>query len=218
MRHQNSMVKPNAFDNFALEYDRWFENHSVEYEQELIAIKKLIPEAGNGIEIGAGTGRFSEPLRVSLGIEPSKAMRDIGISRGVNMIAGTAESLPLEDGVYDYALLVTTVCFIDTPETAFREAHRILKAGGFIIVGIIDKDSTLGRKYEEKKSENKFYKDARFHSVHEIQCNLVKAGFSNIRHVQALLPGDTDENYAPKVKQGYGEGSFVVLRGQKHDA
>jgi len=36
---------------------------------------------------------------VSLGIEPSKAMRDIGISRGVNMIAGTAESLPIEDGL-----------------------------------------------------------------------------------------------------------------------
>jgi hypothetical protein len=36
------MVKPNAFDNFALEYDRLFENYSVEYEQELIAIKTFI--------------------------------------------------------------------------------------------------------------------------------------------------------------------------------
>jgi len=93
------MVKSNSFDNFPLEYDRWFDNHSVEYEQELKAIKAFIPKAGNGIEIGAGTGRFSEPLGVSLGIEPSKAMRDIGISRGVNMIAGTAESLPIEDGL-----------------------------------------------------------------------------------------------------------------------
>jgi len=212
------MVISKAFDNFALEYDQWFENHRIEYELEINAIKKFLPKAGKGVEIGAGTGRFSEPLGVSLGIEPSEAMRDIGISRGINMVAGTAESLPIKDGLYEYALLVTTVCFLDTPETAFSEVYRILKTGGLIIVGLIDKDSKLGRKYEEKKSENKFYKDANFHSVDEIQCDLIKSGFSNIELVQALLPGDTDENYVPEVKQGYGEGSFVVLRGQKHDA
>ena len=105
------MVKSKAFDDFSLEYDKWFENHEIEYEQELKAIRKLIPKSGKGVEIGAGTGRFSKPLGVSLGIEPSKAMRDIAISRGVNVVAGTAESLPLDDGMYDYALLVTTVCF-----------------------------------------------------------------------------------------------------------
>ena len=212
------MVISKAFDNFALEYDQWFENHRIEYEQEINAIKKFLPKTGKGVEIGAGTGRFSEPLGVSLGIEPSEAMRDIGISRGINMVAGTAESLPIKDGLYEYALLVTTVCFLDTPEIAFSEVYRILKTGGLIIVGLIDKDSKLGRKYEEKKSENRFYKDANFHSVDEIRCDLIKSGFSNIELVQALLPGDTDENYVPEVKQGYGEGSFVVLRGQKHDA
>ena len=212
------MVKSKAFDDFSLEYDKWFENHEIEYEQELKAIRKLIPKSGKGVEIGAGTGRFSKPLGVSLGIEPSKAMRDIAISRGVNVVAGTAESLPLDDGMYDYALLVTTVCFLDTPEIAFREVYRILKAGGFIIVGLIDRDSKLGRKYEEKKSENKFYKDANFHSVHEIQSELNKAGFSNIKCVQAVLPGDIDEKQKLEVKQNYGEGSFAVLRAQKHDS
>ena len=210
------MVKSNAFDNFALEYDKWFEKHEIEYQQELKAIRKFLPKAGRGVEIGAGTGRFSQPLGVSLGIEPSEAMRKIAISRGVNIVAGTAESLPVEDGLYDYALLVTTVCFLDTPETAFREVCRILKAGGFIIVGLIDRNSKLGKKYEEKKSENKFYKDANFHSVRAIQSDLKKAGFSNIEYVQAILPGDIDGKYEPVVKEGFGEGSFVVLCGQKH--
>lgn len=212
------MVKSQAFDDFALEYDTWFENHEIEYEQELKAIREFLPKEGKGVEIGAGTGRFSQPLGISLGVEPSKAMRHIAISRGVHTVAGTAESLPIEDGLYDYALLVTTVCFLGSPEIAFREVYRILKAGGFIIVGLIDKDSKLGKKYEEKKSESKFYKDANFHSVKEIQCELKKVGFSNVEYVQAILPGDSDENYEPKVKQGYGEGSFVVLRGQRHVA
>ena len=210
------MVKSKAFDNFALEYDRWFEKHEIEYQQELKAIREFLPKIGRGVEIGAGTGRFSQPLGVSLGIEPSEAMRKIAISRGVTIVAGTAESLPLEDGVYDYALLVTTVCFLDSPETAFREVFRILKAGGFIIVGLLDRNSKLGKKYEEKKSESKFYKDANFLSVKAIQSDLKKAGFSNIEYVQAILPGDIDEKYEPVVKEGYGEGSFVVLQGQKH--
>ncbi len=212
------MTKPKAFEKYALEYDQWFENHDGEYEQELKAIRDLLPKVGKGVEIGAGTGRFSQPLGISLGIEPSKAMREIAISRGVNIVAGTAESIPVEDGLYDYALMVTTVCFLDTLEIAFREVHRILKADGFIIVGLIDRDSRLGKKYEEKKSESRFYRDANFHSVNEVQSDLKKSGFSNIECVQAILPGDADGYFEPKVKQGYGEGSFVVLRGQRHDA
>jgi len=173
---------------------------------------------GKGVEIGAGTGRFTQPLGISLGVEPSKAMREIAISRGVNIVAGTAESIPVEDSLYDYALMVTTVCFLDAPEIAFREVHRILKADGFIIVGLIDRGSKLGKKYEENKNKSKFYRDAEFHSVSEVQSDLKKSGFSNIECVQAVLPGDAGGNYEPKVKQGYGEGSFVVLRGQRHDS
>jgi SAM-dependent methyltransferase len=210
------MVKSKVFDNFAMQYDQWFENHAIEYELELEAIRKLLPRAGKGVEIGAGSGRFSEPLGVSLGIEPSAAMRDIAMNRGANVVAGTAESLPLEDGIYDYALLVTTVCFLDRPEIAFREVYRILKAGGCIIIGLIDSDSKLGRKYEEKKSESKFYKDANFRSVKEIQTDLKKVGFRKFETFQAILPGDITENNEPQIKQGHGQGSFVVLRAQKH--
>jgi len=211
------MVELEVFKNFSLEYDKWFENHEVEYALELKAIREYLPKEGDGLEIGAGTGRFTQPLGISLGVEPSEAMRSLALSRGANTVAGTAESLPVVDATYDYAVLVTTVCFLDEPELAFKEVYRVLKAEGFIIVGLIDKESKLGKKYEDKKNKSKFYKNANFHSVVEIQKKLEKAGFSNIECIQALLPGDTYENYKPEVKQGYGEGSFVVLRGQKHD-
>ena len=211
------MIELDAFDNFALEYDKWFENHEVEYTLELKAIRELLPKEGDGIEIGSGTGRFTQPLGISLGVEPSEAMRSLAINRGANVIAGTAVSLPVEDSLYDFALLVTTVCFLEEPELAFNEVYRVLKAEGFIIIGLIEKESNLGKKYEEKKSESKFYKNANFHSVVEIKEKLKKSGFSNIECVQAILPGDANDNYEPEVKQGYGKGSFIVLRAQKHD-
>ena len=212
------MTEIEAFDNSALEYDMWFENHKVEYALELKAIREFLPKDGDGIEIGSGTGRFTQPLEISLGIEPSEAMRSLAISRGVNVIAGTAVALPVVGGLYDFALLVTTVCFLEAPELAFSEVYRVLKAEGFIIVGLIDKESNLGKKYEEKKTESKFYKNANFHSVVEIKEKLKKSGFSNIECLQAILPGDTYDNDEPKVMQGYGKGSFVVLRAQKYDA
>lgn len=210
------MIEIEAFDRFALEYDRWFEKHQKEYELELKAIRESLPKEGHGIEIGAGTGRFCQPLEISLGVEPSDAMRSLALSRGVNIIAGTAESLPVEDGLYDFALLVTTVCFLDMPELAFNEVRRVLKDKGFIIVGLIEKNSNLGKKYEENKSKSKFYKNANFHSVVEMQEKLEKAGFNDFAFVQAILPVDVNQGNETEVKQGYGEGSFVVLRARKH--
>lgn len=68
-------------------------------------------------------------------------LRSISLSRGVNIIDGTAESLPVGNNTYDFALLVTTDCFLDAPKLTFIEVYRILKAGGSIIIGLIDKNS-----------------------------------------------------------------------------
>jgi len=207
------MIEKNAFDDFALEYDQWFDRHKHEYSLELKAIGMLLPETGRGIEIGAGSGRFSQPLGLSLAVEPSAAMGDLAIKRGVNIIAGSAESLPVEKNVFDFALLVTVDCFLDDPEQAYREVYRILKPGGFILIGLIDKESRLGKEYKKNKHKNKFYKHANFHSVNEIQKILEQTGFSHFEYVQTLLAGDN--NFEQAVKTGYGQGSFVVMRGQK---
>jgi SAM-dependent methyltransferase len=210
------MVRTAAFDAHAREYDDWFESHQTEYDLELTAIRALLPGSGTGIEIGAGTGRFTKPLGIDTAVEPSGAMRSIALTRGVNAVAGTAESLPVSDQTYQYALLVTTVCFLDSPARAFREVHRILEDGGFIIIGLIDRASTLGRKYEEKKMTSRFYGDATFHTTEEIVGKLKNSGFANFEFVQVLLPGEIGPDSEPVIKSGYGEGSFVVIRAQKH--
>ncbi len=43
-----------------------------------------------------------------------------------------------------------------------KEAGRVLKRGGRLIVGEINKDNHLGRFYEAKKEKSGFYKIATF--------------------------------------------------------
>jgi hypothetical protein len=47
------MIESKAFDDFAHEYDKWFDDHKIEYAQELKAIRKVLPKEGKGVEIGA---------------------------------------------------------------------------------------------------------------------------------------------------------------------
>ncbi len=200
------MNKFNVFERYAGDYDNWFDKHKAEFSVEVNAIRKLLPATGAGIEIGVGTGRFAQALGISSGVEPSAAMRQIAVQRGVSVIDGLAESLPINNECYDYALLVTTLCFLDSVATAFKEVERILRPNGYIIIAFIDKAGTAGKKYARNKG--KFYQDAIFYSVAEVQKELKKAGFGHFKIERANLPGD--------FKNGKeSDASFVVLRAQK---
>ncbi|HAM49303.1 MAG TPA: SAM-dependent methyltransferase, partial [Nitrospiraceae bacterium] len=41
-----------------------------------------------------------------------------------------AENLPFEDNAFDFALMVTTICFMEDPLQALREIRRILCPSG----------------------------------------------------------------------------------------
>lgn len=69
------MAITKAFDINTEQYEAWFEKNRYAYESELLAVKKALPVNGNGVEIGVGSGRFTSPLDIAFGIEPSKKMR-----------------------------------------------------------------------------------------------------------------------------------------------
>ena len=209
------MVKIKAFDKNAKAYDAWFEEHEGYYQLELEAVRQLMPKAGRGVEIGVGTGHFAKPLGIEIGVEPSSAMRKIAIENGIRALDGVAESLPLESKAFDYALFVTTICFLDSLEKSFSEVNRILKTGGYIVIGFIKKESDLARKYESRKGTSKFYKDATFHEVEEVVAALKANGFVDFQFVQTLLTEADEPQVLPAVKPGYEEGAFIVVRAKK---
>jgi SAM-dependent methyltransferase len=197
------------FERYYKRYEEWFERYRYAYLSELEAVKLLIPE-GNGLEVGAGSGRFAEPLGIKQGVEPSSRMAEIARRRGIDVVNGVAEALPFEDGSFDFLLMVTTICFLDDVERALREAHRVLKPGGSIIIGFIDRESPLGKEYLRHKEENVFYREATFYSVKEVLSLL--EGFRYVSALQTIFrPLNSIDSMEPVI-DGYGKGSFVVIR------
>ncbi len=145
------MARIEPFEKHPLQYEQWFDRHKFAYESELQAIRKLLPQRGNGLEIGVGSGRFASSLGIKLGLEPSRKMMEIAQGRGIEVIGGVGESLPFRDSQFDFATMVTTICFLDNVEVAFDEAYRILKPGGCLIIGFIDKDSSIGQLSQRHK-------------------------------------------------------------------
>ena len=78
-------MKTTVFNQFASEYGGWFDTHTFAYQSEVEAIKRFIPSNGIGTEIGAGTGRFSVPFGIKIGVEPSEDMAAFARSRGITI-------------------------------------------------------------------------------------------------------------------------------------
>lgn len=158
-----------AFDVHAARYDEWFERHPGVYQSELMALWAFLPVAGFGLEIGVGGARFAVPLGIAVGLDPSMAMLCHARQRGVEVVAGRAEALPFRAESFDTVLIVTTLCFVDSPVGMLREASRVLKPRGRLVVGFIDRDSPIGRDYLARQAESVFYRDARFHSALDVE-------------------------------------------------
>lgn len=193
-------------------YEDWFQKNPYLFQSELAAIRQLIPTTGTGIEIGAGTGIFAQALGVRFGIEPSLPMRLKALERGVQVIEGIAEDLPVPEESFDFAVMITVDCFLTDVLQAFKEVARILSPGGCFVIAFIDRASPLGEIYEQKRHDSPFYRQARFHSAEEIRQYLTAAGFVIVDERQTVY---RIENELQEVRRGTGEGVFGVIRAEK---
>jgi SAM-dependent methyltransferase len=202
------------FERHAGEYDDWFDRHTAAYVSELLALRPFVPLSGRGLEVGVGSGRFAAPLGIAVGLDPSHAMLERARERGVQVVEGVAERLPFPRHGFDYVVLVTTLCFVDSAEATLAEARRVLRPGGTLVIGFIDRDSSLGREYETRRASNDFYRRATFRSADEVERLLARAGFAVTSWAQTLcLPAHEASPIEP-VRPGRGDGGFVVVRAQ----
>jgi len=209
------MARIEPFERYPFKYEQWFIKNKYAYKSELLAIRKQLPKSKFGVEIGVGSGRFAAPLGITLGVEPSSKMRMLSKKKMINLIDSIAEKLPFKSSLFDFVLMVTTICFVDDVEVSFKEVFRVLKPEGLFIIGFIDQNSEIGKFYEQHKKLSVFYNTADFYSVDKVVSFLKKAKFKHFNFNQTIFHPLSAINKIEKVKNGYGKGSFVVIKAKK---
>lgn len=210
-----NMPKSSPFEQHHHRYDEWFTRHNAAYHSELLAVRSLLPWQGRGLSVGVGTGRFAAPLGVQFGIDPARRALGYAKKRGVSVVQGIAETLPFADHAFHTILIVTTLCFVDDAFAMLQESYRVLKPGGVLVIGFIDRSSTLGQQYLAHQAENVFYREATFFSAEEVQQLLESSGFTEAVWVQTIFQPLDEIREIEAVRQGYGQGAFVVVRAKR---
>ncbi len=211
-----AMHETDPFETHYAEYDAWFDRNVHAYESELAAVREVLPAPGDWVEIGVGSGRFASRLGVPTGIEPARGIATLARQRGIDVLQGTAEALPLADGSVDAAFLITTLCFVADVDRTFHEAARVLREGGSAIVAFIPKDSPLGALYTDEASCDRFFRRAALYTKQRVFEAIHGAGLDIVRTVQTLTgsPAEMKDRIEPPV-DGHDRGSFVVVHARK---
>jgi len=205
------MPETTPFEDHAPRYDAWFDRHPAAYLSELLALRAFVPWSGHGLEIGVGSGRFAGPLGIAVGVDPSPAMLALAAARGIECVEGVAEDLPFADATFDHALIVTTICFVDSAPRTLAEARRVLEPGGTLVVGFIDRESPIGRDYLAHQAECVFYREATFFSAAEVEGRLRDAGFTIRDWGQTLARTLPETRDVEPLQPGRGRCAFVVV-------
>ncbi|HYW90844.1 MAG TPA: class I SAM-dependent methyltransferase [Gammaproteobacteria bacterium] len=210
-----SVPKTAPFEQHHRRYDDWFVRHPAAYCAELLAVRALLPWQGFGLSIGVGTGRFAGPLGVQVGIDPARAVLGYATNRGITAVRGVGEALPFCKSTFDHALCVTTICFLDDVSATLLETRRVLKPRGVLVIGFIDRTSSLGQGYTAHQAKDVFYRNATLFSAEEIRQALADAGFVRPVWVQTLarsLEQTERTGEIEPIHAGYGQNAFVVVR------
>ena len=229
-----------VFDEHAERYDRWFLANPRVLESEVLMIRRALGDPGRTLSVGCGSGLFEYILRTSHGleirhgVEPAAEMAAIARTRGLEVTPGAAESLPCGDGDFDTVLLNGVPSYTENLAAAFREAHRVLRPGGHIVVADVPAESSYGLAYRLASEVGswddpylakvappnpypvEFAAAANWRTTPEKKTLLEEIGFVDFEYFQTLTrhPKYSDEQVEQPV-EGYDRGDYVAIRARK---
>lgn len=185
------------FDTGSETYDSWYETKLGafvdEVETGLVLGKFKLKPGMRVLDSGCGTGNFSIKLlklgcRVT-GIDISEGMLEKARKKALKLKQdGSLEfkymdvcSMDYPDNYFDAAISIAQFEFLEDRVKAVEELLRVIKPGGQLITGTINRDSAWGRLYmSEEFQRNSIFKYAKLMTIEELSAirrqNLVDTG------------------------------------------
>lgn len=225
----------------ASKYDSWFLSNAYVLESEVLLLKYMLePNPGRALSVGCGSGLFEFILRTRYGIvvedcvEPSQDMASVAASRGLRVKIGYAEELPFENSTFDTVILNGVLDYVRDDVKAVREAYRVLKPGGHIVVADVVAEGSYGILYKLAEVLGSwddpyiarirplnpypidYVRQARWHTVDEIMKLLKDAGFVIVKVAQTLTRHPRYSNESVEYpSDGFDKGDYVAFKGWK---
>ena len=187
------------------------------------------------LDLGAGTGRYAmaaaERGAMVVAADVSTAMLEIARGRthaeAVELVRADVATLPFADSCFDGVVAVTSLCFISDPARVLASAARVLRPGGRLVLGELNRWSlwALMRRIEDRIHAT-IYREAQFRGIRELRTTLADNGFTITRwegllHIPPLNSSGYLRAMEPIERFGRrctpGLGAFLAIEARRED-
>jgi SAM-dependent methyltransferase len=79
---------------------------------------------------------------------------------------------------------MTVICFLDDAGAVFQEIYRVLRPGGMLVVGFIEKGGEIQRLYQHEPTKGRFLRFAKFRTVEDTGRFFKDAGFVQVSVIE----------------------------------
>lgn len=189
------------------------------------ALFESLPAGAAILDVGCGTG---EHLKRALGhglkpsgVEPAPAMLKAAEANvpDAHVMDGVATRLPFDDTQFDAVIMIEVLRYLDRTdiERALKEARRVLRPGGKLLVTLVNRWALDGfyihqrlRQALKRSDFNNTNPFCLFHTPRSAERLLADAGFTRVR-TEGRLFGPIRMAY--KLNQGFGRRAAQAIEG-----
>lgn len=229
-----------VFDEHAEKYDSWFLANRNVLASEVLLLRRFLERPGHALSVGCGSGLFESLLReehgvrIAHGVEPAAEMAAIARQRGLEVRIAPAEELPFAEASFDTVLMNGIAAYVGSLPQVLREAQRVLRPGGHLVVGDLPASSAYGLLYQLAAQVGTwdapalakiapahpypipFLRAAAWRTTEELTEALQALGLVELEYAQTLTthPRFSDDA-VEQPSAGYQRGSYVAIRARR---